>query len=381
MENSEFAPIVLDNGSGQIKAGFALEDTPTCVFPSIVGRPKASQDDVIPGSAADADTLYIGDRALASSGILKISYPIESGIVTNWQDMQAVWKYTFDNQLRVDPGNYKVLLTEAPRNPRQNRQQMVEIMFDEFQVDSCYVQTQAILALYSQGLVTGCIFDSGDGVSHTIPIYEGFILNQAIMRLNLAGRSITNYLKELLMEENWHAETSSQLQHVRRMKEQHAYVALDYEEELKKAESSSELKEEYELPDGSVVSMNKCRFCCAEALFKPHLVHKEDVGIHEQIFQAIGRTEFDIRPALYKNIILSGGTTMFKNIEVRLEREITNLAPASAKVRVDAPRDRRFAVWLGGAVMAGLESFNNSWITKADFEECGPSIVAAKCST
>lgn len=368
------AAVVIDNGTGMIKAGIAGEDAPKVCFASCVGVPRHGQ--II---GADGKNMYVGKDAIDRRGVLTLTYPVEHGVITNWDYMTKIWQYTYLNELRVDSTEQPVHLTEAPKNPKTNREQMMQIFFEEFSVPAFYVSIQAVLSLYSSGRTTGLVFDAGDGVTHLVPVYESYSLQHAIGRMDLAGRDLTNYLKDILTESGITLSSTAELEIVKDIKEKKCYVALDYDAEMKEFEKGDSKFTEYEMPDGLIVKIGSQQIKCPEALFKPQLLGKDFGGVHQTSYSCVQKCDVDLRRALLQNIILSGGTTMFPGLSDRLTKEISQLAPSSVKVKVVAPNERKFTVWIGGSVLSSIATFQTMWITRQEFDENGAVIVHRKC--
>jgi len=322
---------------------------------------------------------YVGQHAQEKRGILRLRYPVEHGIITNWDDMEQVWHHAFTEELKVSPEDHNVLFTESPMNPRTNREKITQIMFEGFGVPGLYVNIQAVLALYASGRTTGVVMDSGDGVTHTVPIFEGYALPHAILRLNLAGRDLTHYLQRILVQRGYTFTSSAEREIVRELKEKSCYVASDFESEYEKSQKTDKCIQQHELPDGSIMTINDERFRAAEVLFRPELVGKETEGIHYLAYDSVERCEMDIRRELFGDVVLSGGTTMFPGLAERLQFEMSALCLNHVEVNVVAPPERLYSVWIGGSILSSLSTFQPLWINKGEYEEEGPSVVHRKC--
>ncbi|NPD87515.1 MAG: actin family protein [Asgard group archaeon] len=366
-------PLVIDNGTGFTKNGFAGEDQPRSVFPTIIGYPKHPV--VMPDVEGWVREFYIGEEAMNLRGILKLNYPVEHGQVKDWEAMENIWHYTFYNDLRVNPNEHATMLTEPPLNNNRNKEKMAELMFETFNVPALYISMQAILSLYASGRTTGIVVDAGDGVIHVVPVYEGFAISHAIHRTDIGGRDITNYLRTLLKQRGYSLTSSAEREIVRDLKERLCYVALDPEKELKLSEKVSGMEKQYVLPDGENLTIGPERFMAPELLFNPGVVGSEEAPLDELIYQMVQNCDVDLRRDLFSNIVLSGGTTMFPGLKERLHRELTELVPETAEVRIIAPPERRYSVWIGGSILGSLKTFNKLWVTRKEYKEIGSSAV------
>lgn len=401
-------PIVLDQGTGFVKIGRGGTNFPDHTFPSIVGRPilRAEEratdlaglgalsggglvDSSSGGNGGDKNKIEIkdimcGDEASAVRSLLQISYPMENGIIRNWEDMTHLWDYSFYERMGIDPRGKKVLLTEPPMNPLANREKMCETMFERYGFGGVYVAIQAVLALYAQGLTSGVVVDSGDGVTHIVPVYESVVLNHLTRRLDVAGRDVTRQLIALMLRRGYAFNRTADFETVRQIKEKFCYISYDLDYDTKLATETTVLVEKYELPDGRVIKIGPERFQAPECLFQPHLVDCEQPGIAEYLFNTIQAADVDVRSSLYKAIVLSGGSSMYPGLPSRLEKEIKQLwltrvlhgnpeRLSKFNVRIEDPPRRRHMVFLGGAVLANIMKGNDHmWISKQEWEEQGP---------
>jgi actin-related protein 2 len=384
--------VVCDNGTGFVKCGYAGENFPRHAFQSMVGRPMLRAEDAEMDSKVKLKDVMIGDEAAAARQFLEIKYPLENGTIKDWGDMELLWKHTFRDVMgicKVDGDNYdcsswKAFLTEAPGNADGNRAQMLQMMFEVFRFDAVTVQTQAMLTLYAQGLTTGVVLDSGDGVTHAVGVYQGYVLKNLTQRLDLAGRTVTRYLCDLLRRRGYSLNSTADLETVREIKEELCFTAYDIEEARKFARETTVLLKDYKLPDGSCClpfrlcvgqkqfsagqsrggvrttrsvvwwATNKCKPCpvhptnnalaaslrvttgsvvklggerfeAAEAMFDPDLVDVSQPGAAHMLHNLVEGAEIDLRMSLYSHIVLSGGSTMYPGFPTRLEKELTSL--------------------------------------------------------
>ncbi|KAF2897711.1 hypothetical protein ILUMI_08466 [Ignelater luminosus] len=364
----EATTLVIDNGSRTCKAGFAGYDAPHVVFPSVVGYPR-KKDVMIKQSES-----YVGAEALGKRDVLILKHPITYGYIANWDNMEKFWHHTFYNELRVAPEEHPVLLTEPPLNIREHREKMTQIMFETFNTPAMYIAIRPVLSLYASGRTTGFVFDAGEGMFFPVPIYEGTALQEAILRVEVTGSGLTDYLLKILTERGYSLTTFAQREIVHDIQEKLCYVALDFEQEMTKSVERS-----YKLPDGQVITIGNERFRCPEALFQPFIMNMEACGIQETTYNSIMKCNVDIRKVLFANTVLSGGNTMYPGIADRMQKEVTALAPSTMKVKIIAPPKRKYSTWIGGSILASLPSFRQMCISMQEYNEFGPSIVHRKC--
>nr|XP_056721177.1 actin-related protein T2-like [Euleptes europaea] len=355
--------VIIDNGSGSCKAGITGELEPRSTVMSVVGHPKEKTEEC-----------YTGWKALSKKGSLVLNYPVNRGTITHWDDMENLWRHIYKDKLKVKASERPVLLSEPPLNPLRKREIMTELMFEHFNVPALYLAIQATLALYASARTTGLVMDTGDGVTHAVPIYDGYCLPHGVSRLDVAGRDITKYLTHLLLDNSHLSVSRAKETTVKDIKEKFCYVALDPKQ---KAEKKTEgvLK----LPDGNSIKINLPLCRAPEILFAPKTVGVDAPGLHTMITNSIRTCDKDICGHLYGNLVLSGGSSLFQGMAERIFKEIESEVPNRVPVRIIAPPERACASWLGGSIITSLVSFVPMWITPEDYKEFGAAAVHRKC--
>jgi actin-related protein len=373
-DDDDVQAVVIDAGSALMKAGFAGDDAPRSVYVSQVGRPKHAGIMV----GMDQKDAYVGDEAQSKRGVLTLKYPIEQGTITSWGDFEKLLHHTFYNELRVAPEEHPILLATSFQS-KDSLERTMQLLFETFNAPAVYLISPAVLALYASGRTTGLVLTMGEGVCNAVAIYEGYALPHTACSMDIGGGEITDYLQKILTERGYSFTTTAERELVRDVKEKLAYVALDFDQALQTSANSSANQKSYELPDGQTIVIDNERFRAPEALFCPSFLGMECGGVHDMVFQSIMKCDVDIRKDLYSNIVVAGGCSMFEGFAERLSREITSLAPSTMRVKVVAPPERKYSSWIGGSILASLSTFQQMWVSKAEYDESGPSIVHRKC--
>mmetsp|Transcript_5359 Transcript_5359/g.12806 ORF Transcript_5359/g.12806 Transcript_5359/m.12806 type:complete len:423 (+) Transcript_5359:58-1326(+) len=406
-------PVVIDCGTGYTKMGYGGNDRPQWTIPTYIAtnadKAKGVKGiGVSKGSMADMD-FFIGDEAfrLRDSERYLCSSPIEKGQIQSWDDMERYWHHCMYKYLRCDPEEHNVLLTEPPMNSPDNREQTAEIMFETFNVAGLHIGVQAVLALYghlygldpsmaaSMPALTGTVLDAGDGVTHIVPVADGFVIGSCIKEIPLAGKDVTQFIVDMLRDRQEPIPPECRLEAATTIKEKHAYIAKDLVKEFKKYdENSSKIK----ILEGNKprsqekwsIEIGHERFLAPEIFFNPEIFSERvSTPLPNLVDQCIQSSPIDYRRKLYENVVLSGGSTMFERFPERLQRDIKGIVdmrlqrafdksgskPSDISVKVSSSSKQRYAVWFGGSVFSMGPLFKHVLHTKAQYEEIGPNIA------
>ncbi len=396
MEENALSPVVvLDNGSGYLKAGFSNQKTPQISIPALVGRQLLRYGEKIETKLLDEDApkykeIMIGDEVIPYRSLLELSYPIDEGIIRNPDDLFKLWEYALNNKLKIeDPSESKVLVTEAPLNPISNKKTICEILFEQMGVKALNIEAQAKCSLFCEGIDSGVVLDSGDGVTHCIPISQGNILRYNIERLDLAGRHITQYLIRLLQRKGYSFNSSADFEFVRYLKEKYCFISNDIERDRKLERETTFYNSFHLLPDETRIHISDEKFEAPEILFSPYLIGLDVNGIPEMMYKSINNCPIDLRKSLYGSLILSGATTLFPGFASRLELEVKKLYKEGivkhnenkkSKISInviDSPR-RKYSVFIGASIIGNYYNTPDSkdyWVSIDEWLECGENVL------
>ena len=366
LSKNEKNPVVIDNGTVFSKIGFAGEDQPRAIIQTLPRSP-------IKIKPSDLQETLIEKKpptkTIREKGFLEGVSPMKGGVIKDWNAMERFWEYCFYKMLKINPSEHTVILTETALNTKENKNKIMEIMFEVFNVPSVYIGMQAVLSLYATGRMTGCVISSGENVTDIVPICENYVNNQAIQKIELAGQDITKFLQKLMRQAGYPLITEQEKRVLIDIKENECYIAADFEEEITIAKDISKIQKEHLMPDGNKIIVGIERFTAPECIFNPSIMGKELPPLHEALYEAIIQSDIHYRKELFNNIILSGGNTLFSGFKERISMELRKLIPESSNIKIIAPEDRMITTWYGGSLLAALPSFKNLTIKKQQYYE------------
>ncbi|KAH7830452.1 actin-related protein 3 [Monocercomonoides exilis] len=395
---------IIDVGTGYTKMGVAPNSTPQYVIPSVIGiRDQKLSSTITKKTGLEELDFLIGDEAVSNSKAYPSEKFMSHGIVSNWDHMEKFYEQCFYKYLRLNPEDYNVMLTEPPLNSPENREYLAEVMFETFNVKGMYIAVQAVLAICATWLsknqtsqkLTGTVVDSGDGVTHIIPVSDGAVIPSAIKHIPIAGSDFTKFILEMIRDREPALPSDEAMQIARNIKEKYCYVSNHMVREYEKWDSNPQ---DYFKKYEGVHSVTKKpysidigyeRFLAPEIFFNPEIYSTQHTTpLPVLVDTAIQASPVDCRRALYSNIVLSGGSTLFKHFDKRLQKDITSIvtkrlaeherksgvAPTPIETKVISHHFQRNAVYFGGSILAQSGQFASLVHTKAQYDEYGPSI-------
>jgi len=375
-------PVVIDNGTSSIKAGFAGGSKPKVVIGTKVGRAKHMR--IMPGGALEADqdltgpsSIFVGRKLDEHRGAFILENPMEKGYVTagGWDAMERLWEHAYaKTNLNAKMDEHPVLLTEAPLNPRNNRDQIAEVFFETFRAPAMFFTPPSVLSLYASGRTTGVVLDVGEGVTHAVPVYEGFALPHSVTRSDVAGRDVTRQLQLLLRKQGLNFTTTAESDLVKSLKEKVCYLAPTASS-TDDGSMERDSKMEYQLPDGSTVNLSTERLQAPNVLFDPFLFGSEEAGVADVLVSSIMKSDLDLRSKLFSQIVLAGGSTLFPSFGDRMLYEVRSRSPSHTRIRISAPPERIHSTYVGGSILASLATFKAMWVSRAEYEEHGTMVL------
>lgn len=375
LEETTYASVIIDNGTESIKVGLAGDEAPRAVIPTLIGYSQYSALDIV----MDKTNYSIGNAAYKKRGLLTVSRPIVNRKIEDFDAMEKIWHSILLKELKVDTSQNSVLLTQSCEYTDSCRRKIAEIFFEFFNTPSLYIGNQGVLGLFATGSTKGVALDSGEGGTHVVPVYEGYVSPYSINSIDVSGYNITNHLLDLLTKKGLTFSKHYDFDIVKNIKETKCFVSLDYEKEMKEFIENANTKDAiYELPDNEKININKEQIEAPEIMFQPQMIGRPDFGIGELIYKSYFSIDTEIRNSLFENIVLVGGNTMFNNFSERLCSNMKSFGGNSIDFKVYAPAERKYTPWIGGSILSCLTPFEGMWVTKKEYEEHGADIINIK---
>jgi actin-related protein len=373
-QQTKYSTVVIDVGSGLVKAGFGGEDGPRSIFNTIVGTPK--QVGLMVGM--ELKERYVGDDAISKYEIMNFSYPIQRGEVTDWDKFENLMHFLLYSEMKVVPEEVSILITESPRTSRENREKLTEILFETFNVKRLHIANSSMVGLFSYGKTSGLIVDSGFNITSTVPIYEGYPLSHASIRINIGGEDLSKNLLSMIQDnlEETYVDIKGRIL-ADDIKEKLGYLLLNQDD-------GDDVKDvTYELPDGKKIELSNELYKANEILFNPDEEVKKENGLlslKNMVIDSINKCDNEIKSDIKENICLTGGTTLLKNFPEKLKNELSDSSEGT-NFNLSAEQERLFSTWIGGSIVSSLDNFQFMWVNKKEYTDNGKNllVIDSKC--
>jgi actin-related protein len=402
MSSPHAAPVVMiDNGSYQIRAGYAGEEGPRLVMPTLVGLARNKGVAMASGMSDSA----VGDDAVVRRGMLFCNQPFQGGIVNNWADAERLWANIIFSELRIIPENHCFVMTQPATTPEDQKEKLLELMMETFNAHSLYLGAAPVFSLYSYGLTTGLVVDSGLDSTTVVPVHEGYALGRHVTTSPVAGRQLTQYLAQLMKRRGYTFGTPVELDLINTVKEDYCFVRNPFRNDdfASSLNNGDQLAKHFLLPDGQAIPIDEQRHECVEALFdfsilgesyNPYYHMTTDhgdqyspsirKGLSWLAFTAINHCEPVLRAQLYNSIVLAGGSTSFQGTQGRLLDEVrqcyreTHPNEGIIPISVQDMAARQYAAWIGGVMLSRTPMFHHLTVSRAEYAEHGHRIIHCK---
>ncbi|KAL3235735.1 actin-related protein 1 [Nakaseomyces bracarensis] len=362
-------PIVIDNGSCVLKAGFSGDLRPNILEYNVVGN--LNKSNALPTSSYRER--YIGNEAQNLRIILNLNYPFQNDRIEHWDEAEDIWNYILFSKLEVENiREHPILLTESLVGSKSDKNKMCEIFYEKIGSPALFTSNEFILSLYGVGRTTGCVVTSGHSFSGVTSIIDGQQLLSSTKINRISGHAVTEYLANQLR--NNHGillNTTSDKELVRMLKERCCFVSPHTTNEKQNYHlfTSQQSPSNYKLPDGNVITIQKEKFEVPEVLFQPRLIGSSEPSIQAMVNASISEGGIEGFTKLSNSIILGGGTTQLPGFSSRLLGELTTLFGSKTDINIYAPKERRFICWIGGSVLTSLSTMKYLWTTKEQWKE------------